>query len=539
MTEAKRPLKVFLCHAHSDKDAVKALYSRLTKDGVDAWLDKEKLLPGQDWELEIRKAVREADVVVVCLSKQFNQAGFRQKEVRLALDTAMEKPEGEIFIIPARWEECDNLESLRKWHWVDLFEENGYEKLMRALRARAETIGAEVKVIPVKKHPRLPHTNPSGNSTPYYIQKIDEKKKNLHSASAQNVKHFGEQDVILPTHSKLKTKSPKLKTEYVIAFIGAAATIIAGLLSSPWIEKWFSPSPIATELATGIFTLTVQPTVLSRTPEPKITLTETASLPLETIDIQSVPMRLVTGGKFVMGDTTEKALIYCQKYRNDCQSIWFIDETPPHSIDLNTFYIDKFEVTNKLYKNCVDSSVCLKPKNTSSYTHSDYYVNSKYDNYPVLYVNWEMAKTFCEWREARLPTEAEWEKAARGNDERTYPWGENIDCNIANYWGENKACPGDTASVDSFESGKSIYGVYNMAGNVAEWVEDWYQSDYYSTLKIDFLNPLGPQSGQDKTFRGGSWNSLGNFVRTTSRFSKDLTYTSDGIGFRCAKDANP
>ncbi|MEP7134517.1 MAG: toll/interleukin-1 receptor domain-containing protein [Chloroflexota bacterium] len=82
MTEAKRPLKVFLCHAHADHDAVRGLYSRLTKDGVDAWLDQEKLLPGQDWELEIRKAVREAGVVVVCLSKQFNQAGFQQKEVR-------------------------------------------------------------------------------------------------------------------------------------------------------------------------------------------------------------------------------------------------------------------------------------------------------------------------------------------------------------------------------------------------------------------------------------------------------------------------
>ena len=88
----KRPLKVFLCHAHADRDAVRALYTRLTNDGVDAWLDKETLLPGQDWELEIKKAVREADVVVVCLSKQFNQAGFRQKEVRLALDTAMENP---------------------------------------------------------------------------------------------------------------------------------------------------------------------------------------------------------------------------------------------------------------------------------------------------------------------------------------------------------------------------------------------------------------------------------------------------------------
>lgn len=146
MTDTKRPLKVFLCHAHADRDSVKTLYTRLTADGVDAWLDKENLLPGQDWELEIRKVVREADVVVVCLSKQFNQAGFRQKEVRLALDTAMEKPEGEIFIIPARLEECDTLESLRRWHWVDLFEGNGYEVLVRALWARANSIGVTLAI---------------------------------------------------------------------------------------------------------------------------------------------------------------------------------------------------------------------------------------------------------------------------------------------------------------------------------------------------------------------------------------------------------
>lgn len=138
---SNRPLKVFLCHAHADREPVRALYARLKREGVDVWLDKEKLLPGADWEYEIRKAVREADVVVVCLSKQFNQAGF----LRIALDTAMEKPEGEIFIIPARLEECDNLESLSKWHWVDLFESNGFQLLMRALRIRSEKIGVELR----------------------------------------------------------------------------------------------------------------------------------------------------------------------------------------------------------------------------------------------------------------------------------------------------------------------------------------------------------------------------------------------------------
>lgn len=146
MPETKRLLKVFLCHAHSDAAAVRDLYRRLVRDGVDAWLDKEKLLPGQDWELEIRKAVRSSDIVVVCLSQRFNQAGFRQKEVRLALDTAMEQPEGEIFIVPLRLEECENLGSLSKWQWVDLFEESGYRRLMLAFHEKARRIGAQFEL---------------------------------------------------------------------------------------------------------------------------------------------------------------------------------------------------------------------------------------------------------------------------------------------------------------------------------------------------------------------------------------------------------
>jgi RNA-directed DNA polymerase len=142
MLPPTRPLKVFLCHSSTDKPAVFDLYERLTADGVDAWLDKEKLLPGQEWELEIRKAVREADLVIVCLSKEFNQAGFRQKEVKLALETALEKPDGEIYIIPARLEECETLESLRRLHWVNLFEDDGYKKLTQALSLRAEKVEA-------------------------------------------------------------------------------------------------------------------------------------------------------------------------------------------------------------------------------------------------------------------------------------------------------------------------------------------------------------------------------------------------------------
>jgi hypothetical protein len=145
MNENKRRLKVFLCHAHSDEEAVHDLFRYLRREGVDAWLDKEKLLPGSDWEREIRKAVRESDVVVVCLSQDFNKAGFRQKEVRLALDAAMYQVEGEVFIIPGRLEVCDVPESLSKWQWVNLFEDGGRQKLIYALRARAESVGAALR----------------------------------------------------------------------------------------------------------------------------------------------------------------------------------------------------------------------------------------------------------------------------------------------------------------------------------------------------------------------------------------------------------
>ncbi len=138
MPNKKRHLRVFLSYARQDKGKVEDLYSYLKNEGVDVWMDKKNLLPGSDWEYEIRKAVRESNIVLVCLSNEFSNAGYKQKEVRIALEAAMEKPEGDIFIIPGRLEDCETLDSLRKWHWVDLFEENGYGQLMLSLSAQAK-----------------------------------------------------------------------------------------------------------------------------------------------------------------------------------------------------------------------------------------------------------------------------------------------------------------------------------------------------------------------------------------------------------------
>jgi hypothetical protein len=132
-------LKVFLCHASVDKTPVRELYHRLLADGFEPWLDEESLLPGQNWREEIPKAVRNSDIVLVCLSKKsIDKDGYVQKEIRFALDKADEKPEGAIFIIPLKLEECPVPDRISQWHWVNYFERNGYERLTRALRAQAQ-----------------------------------------------------------------------------------------------------------------------------------------------------------------------------------------------------------------------------------------------------------------------------------------------------------------------------------------------------------------------------------------------------------------
>lgn len=141
MAEAPHRLRIFLCHSSGDKQIVRDLYKRLRADGFDPWLDEENLLPGQDWHHKISEAVGAADIVLVCLSRgSINKKGYVQKEIKYALDVADEQPENTIYLIPLKLEECDIPQRLRRWHWVNLFEETGYERLLNALRHRAESI---------------------------------------------------------------------------------------------------------------------------------------------------------------------------------------------------------------------------------------------------------------------------------------------------------------------------------------------------------------------------------------------------------------
>jgi formylglycine-generating enzyme required for sulfatase activity len=206
-----------------------------------------------------------------------------------------------------------------------------------------------------------------------------------------------------------------------------------------------------------------------------------------------------------------------------------------NKVSLDAFWIDKTEVTNAMYAECVQAGQCNAPRSTSSRTRNSYYGNSTFDDYPVIFVSWVDANAYCAWAGGRLPSEAEWEKAARGTDGRQFPWGNEDPWSLGdllNFAGQ------DTTQVGTFPDGVSPYGALDMAGNVAEWVADWYSLDDYNHPPAS--NPLGPDAGQYRVWRGGSWgNNTTEWIRTYSRTGNPPTDSSSGLGFRCVRNASP
>lgn len=269
------------------------------------------------------------------------------------------------------------------------------------------------------------------------------------------------------------------------------------------------------------------------TPIPTFTQTP-APTPIEIItqvsSTDGMVLVFVPMGEFKMGSTRAE----------DPQTLE--EEIPQHVVYLDEYWIDQTEVTNAQYARCVaDAGACTKPKDNTSLSRSSYYDNNQYADYPVIFVSWSQASAYCTWAGRRLPTEAEWEKAARGPDGLIYPWGNIFDGTKANYcdincnngWRDDRFDDGyiDTSPAGDYPAGSSVYGALDMSGNVYEWVADWFEP--YS--RIYQVNPTGPVTGSEHIIRGGSWGDDSAHVRAAVRSYKNVPDSSNFIGFRCAR----
>lgn len=243
-------------------------------------------------------------------------------------------------------------------------------------------------------------------------------------------------------------------------------------------------------------------------------------------------MIVVPAGQFYMG---------CLPTDGDDRFPCLLREQPLHPVYLDAYAIDRYEVTNREYRACVDAGVCQPPRRFNSRARPSYFDNPEFDLYPVVYVSWWDARTYCGWAGKRLLTEAEWEKAGRGTvDLRRWPWGDEPPrCTYANH---SSGCVGDTARIGSFPAGVSPYGVYDMAGNVFEWVKDWYDDEYYE--RSPYYNPQGSGDGSFKLIRGGSHMDNSYYTMVTHRhyghhgdypYGDAPFYRSARVGIRCGQ----
>lgn len=378
--------RIFLCHANEDKPRVKVLYHQLKTAGYRPWLDRFDLLPGQNWRREIEKIITDPyNIIVICLSSNSTtKQGVVQQEIKWALDGLDKMPEDTIYVIPARLEACQPPDRLSDLHWVDLFEEDGFEYLTRALD--------------------------------YEISK--------------------------------RQKEPELKPEPA------------------------APVKISAPPQTG----------------PKATILPKILTPQQPFEPELI---LIPAGEFLMGSDPQKDKLAKK------------DEQPQHTLYLPDYYIAKTPVTNAQYATFVQVTGHEPPghwKNGQPQAGEQ--------DHPVVKISWHDAVAYCNWLSEvtsklyRLPTEAEWEKAARGPDGRIYPWGNRWEARRCN---TREGGPGKTTPVGAYLEGASPYGLLDMAGNVWEWcATKWGKSYPYDVSEDEWMDD-DLKGSEFRALRGGSF----------------------------------
>ncbi|MEO8357064.1 MAG: SUMF1/EgtB/PvdO family nonheme iron enzyme, partial [Chloroflexota bacterium] len=462
-------MTTFISYSRAHSAFVVRLAKDLKTAGFDVWLDQLDIPKGARWDDDIEAAVERSTTFMIVLAPESMESQNVKDELSYAIDAGK-------YILPVVIKPCKIPLRLRRFQYVN-FTDKPYKDSLADIKHLLSHMQQIAKAVEEKTHTEQA-TLPFGEPIIPLVE----------PASAPEPEPLETADRFTP-----RTGTGKRFPLIMLGVLGLAA--VAALAVFALGRNNSAAPPQATSS-------------LSLTPSlPTLTATQTPTpLPRQYTDDHGVTLRLVSAGEFVMGDDSGVG-----------------DEAPVHKLYLDNFYVDKYEVTNELYRACVDAGACLPPKKDGSLTRVGYYSKPEFEKYPVVYVDWDMARKYCTWRGARLPTEAEWEKAARGPDGRIYPWGNSIDCNEANYSG----CQDDTASVISFEDGLSPYEVFNLAGNVYEWVSSLFMDYPYDSTHEDLMAP------GERIIRGGSVSDSNNEARSAFRQKVDPQTFRDDIGFRC------
>ncbi len=498
---------IFISYASEDRNRVKSLAHALEKKGWSVWWDR-RIPAGKSFDEVIHEALKAARSVVVVWTKTSVKSTWVKNESRSGLRRNILFPVMlvEEVEIPLEFE---HLQAAHLMDWQQDQDHPGFDQFLDDL---TEIIGvsvmAAVQPSPVPQSLETPSAPSSLPETMAHVElgaeKVDrelpapETSSDLRNDEIHPSSLMQPQDSTQASHAYANEPTHAAPSAESLPYLPIGIGLFAAIGAVVYF-LFFSqgPSPGTRD------ELRHQPRVQSSSPR---------------IGRDGAPMVLVPVGEFIMGS---------REGDKDADT----DERPAHSVYLDAFSIDQYEVTTSHFATFLENSKRSAPQGWSKQ------VPLEHGEKPVVGVDWNDATAYCAWAGKRLPTEAEWEKAARGTDQRRFPWGDKTpNERRANFW---HCCDfKDYEALDdvgSFDAGKSPYGVYDMAGNAWEWVADWYDENYYGNSPT--RNPKGPSSGEYRVIRGGSWYLDSPVaLRSANRSWNTPTNRYATIGFRCTQD---
>jgi len=520
MPEIEKNICVFISHCSKDQSIARELYLQLIAEGwMELWFIESNLKPSQNWDSEIRAAVGKADVVIALLSKNSTK---REEHIypdpHFVFDMIESKSGRDILLIPLQ---LDNSIDLEESEVIVYFPKKHrrviYSQILSKLKSHAIQQGLSTDVVV-----RAPESEQR-------LQWSPTKWRELGGVFGEEViddESFEQKPIRPPSQWRKRLSTGVGRLLFFFLTVIALFFVVAVGLAVNFINTGETLNTVAQPIISRVLSILPLPT-----PTLGIGSTRVSS-------VDGMRMVYVPAGEFIMGSDEGPE-----------------DEKPARIVDLNAYWIDQYEVTNRMYKMCVDAGRCNPPdyRRANEWFQLELislvepiirnYDDPRYESYPISRITWDDAMNYCTWVGRRLPTEAEWEKAARGTDGRTFPWGENADCAHANVYAfpADEACAYAPTRVGSYENGVSPFGAYDMAGNVFEFVSDDYEYFFESENNV----PLG-FSFKYRLRKGGSWINSGEVARSANRelwnpavenmFPNDFEFFDpDGEnGFRCA-----